>query len=133
MRYTDNRCINWINKLDIGQTIDVMAHTVVANDSGLMVIGVALHKTVVALYGLTIPVVCHHYRKSRCAYVIIPCRLCRSRICPAGHLRCLQNITVDMVFNKIQGHITNQNIKKENAINNLTIYRLHSPLQTTHQ
>jgi len=77
------------------EAIDVFAVTagVVSNDSGLMHVAAAVGRPVVALYG-SIPSAANPPLGKRIAILerTLPCRPCFKRVCPLGHLDCLNLI-----------------------------------------
>jgi heptosyltransferase II len=98
---TNQQCRDFIGQTSLTEAIDLMslAHTVVANDSGLMHLAAALDKTVIAIYGSTppefAPPLC---KKAQTVTLNLPCSPCRKRICPLyplehpDHTQCLTGI-----------------------------------------
>ena len=93
-------------KILAGQTslpeaIDLMscASMVVSNDSGLMHIGAALQKPLVAVYGSTDP---NHTpplsQNHRIAQLDLDCSPCFKRECPLHHLNCLNHLQPSQVI-----------------------------------
>ncbi|PCH63154.1 MAG: lipopolysaccharide heptosyltransferase II [SAR86 cluster bacterium] len=89
-------CKNLTSKTNLAEAIDLMSVTsaVLSNDSGLMHIGAALDKPVVAIYGSTTadftPPLSN---KAKLLSTEISCRPCFKRECPLGHLRCLTEVS----------------------------------------
>lgn len=101
---SSNRCLNFIGRTSISETIDVMGKVdaVVANDSGLMHMAAALKKPVIAIYGSTLPSFAPPLSKKAIAmWQEISCRPCKQRTCPLDHYNCLQQITPTDVMAKI--------------------------------
>jgi heptosyltransferase-2 len=70
-----------------------LASAVVANDSGLMHVAAALGRPVVALYGSTPSTVAPPLSdNARIVERTLSCRPCFERVCPLGHLDCLNLI-----------------------------------------
>lgn len=90
------------------EAVDLLAAASVAvsNDSGLMHIAAAVGTHTIAIYGsstpdFTPPLTSNseiHYRR-------LSCSPCFERSCPLGHLDCLNGITVDSVFDGVEGRL----------------------------
>lgn len=79
------------------------AAALVTNDSGLMHIGAALGRPLVAIYGPTDPR--HTPPHSTLATVLwrhIECAPCQQRECPLGHQNCMKQITPQDVWQPLQ-------------------------------
>jgi ADP-heptose:LPS heptosyltransferase len=94
--------INATGALDIRQTASVMAATtlVVANDSGLMHLAVALHKKTVAVFGSTtrelgfFPQAPFSRVVENRALACRPCSHVGKHRCPKKHFRCMRDLSV---------------------------------------
>jgi heptosyltransferase II len=107
---TNQQCRDFIGQTSLTEAIDLMslAHTVVANDSGLMHLAAALDKTVIAIYGSTppefAPPLC---KKAQTVTLNLPCSPCRKRICPLyplehpDHTQCLTGIKPERILELI--------------------------------
>jgi len=101
---TQGRCIDLGGKTGLGEAIDLMnlASVVVSNDSGLMHIGAALNKPLIAIYGSSDPG--HTPPMSQQAvihYLNLDCSPCFARKCPLGHQNCLNHISPAQVASTI--------------------------------
>jgi len=75
------------------------ARLAVSNDSGLMHIAAAVGTPVVAVYGSTSPENTPPLTERReLVWLGLDCSPCHQRICPLGHLNCLNTLDVDRVF-----------------------------------
>lgn len=97
-------CHNLAGNTSLIEAIDLLAacKIVVSNDSGLMHVSAAVGCHIVALYGSTTP----NYTPPLAEHVEvlhtdISCRPCFKRECPLGHLKCLTELTPDLVINAI--------------------------------
>jgi heptosyltransferase-2 len=92
---------NWCGNTSLDEAIALisMAKAVVSNDSGLMHIAAALKIPQVAIFGSSDPA--HTPPLSSTAKVLwlnLPCSPCHQKICPLGHLRCLNDILPQQVM-----------------------------------
>jgi heptosyltransferase-2 len=89
-------------KTDLGEAIALinMCNLFVTNDSGLMHVAAALDIPLIAIFGSTNPVTTGPKGpNSKIVRVPIKCSPCLKPKCPEGHLKCMNEIDVDMVFN----------------------------------
>jgi heptosyltransferase-2 len=76
----------------------------VTNDSGPMHMASALFVPTVAIFGSTDPATTSPFGEGHMVVTKnLPCSPCLERECPEGHLRCMDEITVNDVFNALKG------------------------------
>lgn len=98
---TQQQCLDLGGKTNLSEAIDLMSlcDAVVSNDSGLMHVAAALDKKLVAIYGSSNP---QHTppmnSQAVIEYLDLACSPCFKRICPLGHLHCLNNIPAERVI-----------------------------------
>lgn len=84
------------------------ADAMVSNDSGLLHIASALNRPVVAIYGPTDPDHAPPFSDvAQSLSLRLDCAPCRQRDCPLGHHNCMQNMTVDMVWEPLRPMLAN--------------------------
>jgi heptosyltransferase-2 len=75
----------------------------ITNDSGLMHVAAALNVPLVAVFGSTNPVATGPLGlNSKVVQAAVPCSPCLNSECPEGHLKCMDQIDVDRVFDVVK-------------------------------
>ena len=92
-------------KTTLDEAIELIAGAdfVVSNDSGLMHVAAALGRPQVALFGSSSPE--HTPPQSPAARVLwlrVECSPCYRRECPLGHFRCMREMGVEMVLDRLK-------------------------------
>jgi heptosyltransferase-2 len=103
-RIAGNRIVNLTGSTRLEDAVDLLAlaETAVTNDSGLMHIAAAVGVKLVAIYGSSSPDYTPPLTdKAEIIYLRLDCSPCFQRECPLGHTNCLNQITVDMVQQRI--------------------------------
>jgi heptosyltransferase-2 len=102
---SQGRIFNWCGATLLDEAIAIigMSSNLVSNDSGLMHIGAALQIPQVAIFGSSDP---NHTPPNSVKATIISlhlqCSPCHQRVCPLGHLNCLNQISPERVFAALQ-------------------------------
>ena len=97
-------CRSLAGETSLTEAIDLLAASqqVVSNDSGLMHIAAALGRPLVAVYGSTSTEYTPPLTKRmRLVHTDIACRPCFKRVCPLGHLNCLNLLPSEQVWQAI--------------------------------
>ncbi len=110
MQYAPTNIINLAGRTDLKELVALIAgaRAVVSNDTGPMHIAAAFNKPLVALFGPTDPVKTGPYgwQKNKNFRVIksgASCSPCFKKKC--SNFICMKNISVDEVFEAIEGYI----------------------------
>jgi heptosyltransferase-2 len=102
---TQNNCIDLTGRTSLGDAIDLMsqAKIVVTNDSGLMHIGAALSRPLIAIYGSTSPGFTPPlHDKAHIVREGVICSPCFKRTCPLGHHECMKQLHPQKVTQAIR-------------------------------
>jgi len=97
--------VNLCGKTTLEEAIALinMCDLFITNDSGLMHVATALDTPLIAIFGSTNPVTTGPKSlSSRIVRVPVECSPCLKPQCPKGHLKCMNNIDVDMVFDVVK-------------------------------
>ncbi len=97
--------INLVGKTTLDEAIDLIAgaEEVVTNDSGLMHVAAATGTRQVALFGSSSPE--HTAPQSalaRTVWLKVECSPCFERVCPLGHFKCMNDLSVERVLEEIK-------------------------------
>jgi heptosyltransferase-2 len=102
---SDGTAINLCGRTKLADAIDLMsgADIVVSNDSGLMHVGAALHRPLIALFGSSSPTFTPPLSNQVAILQHpVPCSPCFARTCRYGQLDCLNLLSPDLVMTSIR-------------------------------
>jgi len=94
-------CVDLAGKTQLVDAIDLIAaaRLAVSNDSGLMHVAAAVGTPVVAVYGSTSPENTPPLAERReLVWLQLSCSPCHKKICPLGHMNCLNTLDVERVL-----------------------------------
>ncbi len=104
MQLTKHACHNLTGQFSLTETIDLMSLVsgVLTNDTGLMHIGAALNKQLIALFGSSSPVHTPPLNsKAKILSLNLECSPCFKKTCPLEHFRCLRDLKPMQVLSAI--------------------------------
>lgn len=114
LSFSASQLLNLVGKINLEQSASLVrnAKSVLTNDTGLMHIAAAFHKNIVSVWGNTVPDLgMYPYlpkEPERCHIVEckgIKCRPCSKlgfKECPKKHFKCMMEIDVDRVVEKLR-------------------------------
>ncbi|MEA3280294.1 MAG: lipopolysaccharide heptosyltransferase II [Thermodesulfobacteriota bacterium] len=97
--------VDLCGKTDLEEALALinMCNLFITNDSGLMHVAAALDVPLIAIFGSTNSVTTGpQSQRSKIVRVPIKCSPCLKPECPEGHLKCMDQIDVDMVFEAVR-------------------------------
>lgn len=104
MAITNDQCENLAGRLQLAETIALLslADGLITNDSGLMHVGAALNKPVIAIYGSTSPTFTPPLSDTATIVKLdLECQPCFQRTCPLEHHRCMRDIPPERILSLI--------------------------------
>jgi heptosyltransferase-2 len=102
---TDSRILTLTGKTSLRELAALIAEcdVFVTNDSGPMHMASALYVPVVAIFGSTNPVTTGPFGdRHKIITKTMPCSPCMERECPEGHVRCMEEVSADEVFEAVE-------------------------------
>ena len=99
---------NLCGSTDLNDAIALLsvATLVISNDSGLMHLAAALDRPMLALFGSSSPQFTPPLSaQAQVVKLDIECSPCFKRVCPLGHFNCMNQLTPDVIWQKVQSVI----------------------------
>ena len=109
MQLTQSRAIDWAGNTTLEEAIDLLSLStvIVSNDSGLMHVGAALRKPLIAIYGATSATFTPPLQVgARILSLALECQPCFQRMCPLKHHRCMKELLPIQVLNAISSAVS---------------------------
>ncbi|WP_447045938.1 lipopolysaccharide heptosyltransferase II [Vreelandella sp. H-I2] len=109
LAHTHNLC----GKTQLADAVDLLAdcQQVVTNDSGLMHVAAAVGVRIHALYGSSSPAYTPPLTDNAVIhYLGLSCSPCFQRTCPLGHTNCLNQLSVDQVYQQMHAAPQRENV-----------------------
>ncbi|HUZ12553.1 MAG TPA: lipopolysaccharide heptosyltransferase II [Caulobacteraceae bacterium] len=100
--------VDLVGRTSLGDAIELLsgAAAVVSNDSGLMHVAAALGRPLVALYGSSSPAFTPPLSPAAAILTeALACSPCFERRCPLGHLKCLNDLAPQRVWQALQAQL----------------------------
>ncbi len=100
-----HRPVNLSGNTSLGEAMALIerCHLFITNDSGLMHVAAALDVPLVAVFGSTNPIATGPLgSKSKVVQAAVPCSPCLNSECMEGHLKCMEQIDVNRVFDVVK-------------------------------
>ena len=104
-RIMQHRPVDLAGKTSLGEAMALIEKCAlfITNDSGLMHVAAALNVPLIAIFGSTNSTTTGPLSSnSRIVQVPMDCNPCLKPECPKGHLKCMEQIGVDMVFDIVK-------------------------------
>lgn len=102
---SNNICLDLTGKTNLEEAIGFLSlvTTAITNDSGLMHIAAALNRPLIAIYGSSSPKFTPPLTdRAKILSQNLPCSPCFKRQCPLKHLKCLYDLSPQMVLQAIE-------------------------------
>lgn len=97
----EGAALDLCGRTNLEQAVDLIADArlVVSNDSGLMHVAAALGRPLAALFGSSSPAYTPPMSsRARIVSLGVECSPCFKRVCPLGHLKCLEDLLPEQVL-----------------------------------